>query len=307
MGAIIAAAYVLGEFSRVDSESYSSRVYQPARDHLSPQHPRRVLPRSLPYEPYCDAPATLDDADLCAQWASVQSVEEGNRLSRVALTINFFEAAGLLLSLIFTAWAALAAAKATRIAEASIKDSEMALSLAKQSAEAAQQQVMVAQTTAKQQLRPYLTCKNTQLSIRDDDDYVLTTELDNIGETPATITRVEVRVAWCADGKIFDLGGSSSEDSFKLVKNHPIVLPAEVPFGDIDHEIAGKLIVVCEVSYTDIFGDSHTENEAWQSPKDFLVTEEDFPISPNLDSYMRTLKLVAESEPGTLKQKMHVS
>lgn len=102
---------------QADKQAYADYKYQPARDHIDPPSDKSPHVTAYPYQPYCDEPKERDDADLCAQWAAVQAVNEGNRLSRLSIRITGLEFGALIVSLIFTGWAALAAAKAAQIAE----------------------------------------------------------------------------------------------------------------------------------------------------------------------------------------------
>ena len=121
---------------KAEDQPYPSYKYQPARDHLPWRAAKYPGIAPTPYEPHCDDPKERDDADLCAQWAGVQAVEESNRLARISLRITTLEFTALIVSLVFTGWAALAAAKATKIAEAATKDADQALEIASRSADA---------------------------------------------------------------------------------------------------------------------------------------------------------------------------
>lgn len=103
-----------------DLHSYPDYKYQPARDRV-PAFPEDASITPKTYHPNCDNPKDRDDADLCAQWAAVQAVEEGNRLARYSIRITAIEFGALVFSLIFTGWAALAAARAARAADDAIE------------------------------------------------------------------------------------------------------------------------------------------------------------------------------------------
>ena len=78
--ALAATGYQI--LDEAEKQPYSSYEYQPARDHLAPAPGKNPRVTARPYQPYCDNPKERDDADLCAQWAAVQAVEESNRLAR---------------------------------------------------------------------------------------------------------------------------------------------------------------------------------------------------------------------------------
>ena len=65
---------------------YPIHRYQPSRDSL-----KRIDIRSMSsahaYQPFCEQPTTSTDSNTCAQWSSVQAVEETNRLTKIALRI----------------------------------------------------------------------------------------------------------------------------------------------------------------------------------------------------------------------------
>lgn len=113
--------YVLWQ---VQQQSYAPDKYQPSRDaNLAiPAKDGKVATEA--YQPNCQAPQHYRDADLCAQWGSVKASEEGNRLIRVSTRVTYLEFVGLVISLIFTGWAAVAASKGTKAANLAVKQSE---------------------------------------------------------------------------------------------------------------------------------------------------------------------------------------
>ena len=190
---LIVAAVLNGyaEFNRAETSSYAELRYQPARDHLERFRAARSHRAAYPYEPYCDAPLDQGDSDLCAQWAAVQAVEESNRLSRLGLLLTFGESLALIISLIFTGWAALAAAKAARIAEEATEGSNKALAIAERNANAVSKHVEIAQDTANRQLRPYIDFSAFKFIVDDERSTEDTTVagfqvcIKNFGATPA--------------------------------------------------------------------------------------------------------------------------
>jgi hypothetical protein len=119
---------------------------EPSRDQAKPTEPSaarsvRQLPRTPKYEPRCDSPKDREESDLCAQWASVAAARranvigvEANHAARDANAVSadtlYWTRAGfvaVLATLLATAWAAWAAAKAATIAGKSLtlfQDSE---------------------------------------------------------------------------------------------------------------------------------------------------------------------------------------
>ncbi|SEI69053.1 hypothetical protein SAMN05518849_101569 [Sphingobium sp. AP50] len=149
--ALLALAHVgIDIFKSANRQEYPVRAYNPARDAIVAAPGKDGKMAAEAHEPYCNAPGNEGDADLCAQWAAVQSVEEGNRLTRISLWVSLGEAIGLTLSLFFTGWAALAASKAAKIAEESMADADQARDLARQSTEAAVKSAEIAQAALSQ-------------------------------------------------------------------------------------------------------------------------------------------------------------
>lgn len=194
-------------FVHAEAPIYPELLYQPARDHLEHPLANRSNRLAQPYEPYCDTPRNQDDADLCAQWAAVQAVEESNRLNRLGLLLNFGESAALVVSLVFTAWAALAAAKAAREAERATEGSEKALAIAERNAEAATRQVEITQDTANRQLRPYIDFLNVEIIVdseRSTPDITVAgfqVCFKNFGATPAYKLKRETIITPTWDGE----------------------------------------------------------------------------------------------------------
>lgn len=118
LGLLTAGYYQL---EKADQPSYAEREYQPARSPGLAVTVEEAEIASKPYQPNCQSPKNREDADLCAQWAAVQAVEESNRLTRLAMRVNGLEIAAIVVTLIFTAWAAFAAASASRVAQKSLR------------------------------------------------------------------------------------------------------------------------------------------------------------------------------------------
>jgi hypothetical protein len=118
------------------------------------------------YDPHCQRPRTKDDSDLCAQWSAVEAVKESNRVAQIALRAGAFEFGALLLSIIFTAWAALAAVKAAQAADRAVDETRKAAHL---------------------QLRAYITASKGKVRLhkRHPDVLMVQISITNRGQTPA--------------------------------------------------------------------------------------------------------------------------
>jgi len=122
ISALLAAGYYQLESS--EQQPYAQEKYQPARDARLPVPVKEGEIVSEPYQPNCQAPKSKDDADLCAQWSAVQATTEANRLNRIGLRVTYFEFSALIVSLIFTGWAAIAAAQQVRLSRLSLTITE---------------------------------------------------------------------------------------------------------------------------------------------------------------------------------------
>lgn len=124
VGLIALTIGVLGyrELQRAEIDPYPNAHYQPARQpSFPPGWPQIYDSKSSAYEPNCEKPGNKEDSDLCAQWSAVEAVNETNRLTRIALNVSALEFGGLLLSLIFTCWAAVAASQAANAAKDAVE------------------------------------------------------------------------------------------------------------------------------------------------------------------------------------------
>jgi hypothetical protein len=111
---------------------------------------------------------------------------------------------GLIVSLVFTGWAAVAAAKAAKIAEEATKDADRAIEIAERNANAAANQVEIAEKTAKRQLRAYLgVSKLTPVdAIGEQGLFLVRLEFKNSGQTPAYIQKCMVK-SWLGKFPIY--------------------------------------------------------------------------------------------------------
>jgi hypothetical protein len=91
---------------------------------------------------HCEGAKPHEDAATCYSRRSTEATERQSAEARISTKLGFVQAIGLLLSLVFTGWAALSAARATRIAQRAAADADKGLEISQKSADAA---VMAAQ------------------------------------------------------------------------------------------------------------------------------------------------------------------
>ncbi len=104
----------------IEKSNTAQQSYQPARDARLPTLAENSKIDPDGYQPNCEAPQNKDDADLCAQWAMVGATDRGNNLAASQLWLTFFEIVALIVTISFTAWAAVAAANASKAARESV-------------------------------------------------------------------------------------------------------------------------------------------------------------------------------------------
>lgn len=86
---------------------------------------------------HCEGAKPHEDAATCYSRRSTEATERQSAEARVSTKLGFVQAIGLLLSLVFTGWAALSAARATRIAQRAAADADKGLEISQTSADAA--------------------------------------------------------------------------------------------------------------------------------------------------------------------------
>jgi len=69
---------------------------------------------SADYERACNTPQSPEEADLCQQWRMAYATERMEKSAKKQLYATYAEIVGLLATIVFTAWAAIAASKAAR-------------------------------------------------------------------------------------------------------------------------------------------------------------------------------------------------
>lgn len=246
--------------NEAEEQPYPAYEYQPARDHLPWAAPKYAPVTPIPYEPHCDDPKERDDADLCAQWAAVQAVEESNRLSRIGIRVNALEFGALIVSLIFTGWAAMAAAKAARIAEEATKDADKALAIAERNADAAARHATLAEVTAQRQLRAYIVLDTAKVTVENGTVHTFL-KFRNTGVTPATHVRIAINTVaqfQYIPGWPIPYPETGIVTSPTIGQNHSSVIQGEMPLDDA-HQWGWNQGTACiwlagQAEYRDIFG-----------------------------------------------------
>jgi len=104
----------------IEKSNTAQQSYQPARDARFPALAENSKIAPSGYQPNCEAPQNKDDADLCAQWAMVGATDRSNNLAASQIWLTFFEIVALVVTISFTAWAAVAAANAAKVARQSL-------------------------------------------------------------------------------------------------------------------------------------------------------------------------------------------
>lgn len=198
------------------------------------------------FYPYCDRPPTREDAGLCAQWAAVSAAEEANRLSRINLHATLIQWLALIIGLGLSAWAAYAASKAAGAAEAGIEE---------------------AKRTAREQLRAYVGIEpapNTHNFILMSDQHLKCWFLiENLGNTPATNTRINITIAYVSEDTEIPL--VSRLDNFRISllpnKHRKMSIITETPIDDgMKSSILlhwAEIRVSGKIDYDDVYGLPH--------------------------------------------------
>jgi hypothetical protein len=82
--------------------------------------PEQEQPYSTDYRTRCDRPQDREEADLCQQWRSAQAAEKTAALAGRQFWVSIIESSALLVSIFFTAWAAVAASRAAGAADRAV-------------------------------------------------------------------------------------------------------------------------------------------------------------------------------------------
>jgi hypothetical protein len=100
------------------------------------------------YRP-CEKDRKNDNSDLCAQWTAANGAREAAYWAKLSFWTGLFGVVGLLVTLYYTRKAVLAAEEGT-------KDADAALAIARENANAARQQAIIAREAMEGQLRPWV-------------------------------------------------------------------------------------------------------------------------------------------------------
>lgn len=164
LGLLLLATIGYYRIQEAQSDPYPDARHNPARNASEPVLAQNQQVTPPAYDPRCQAPQDREDSDLCAQWSAVEAMKEANRVNQIALRAGWFEFIALLISIFFTGWAAIAAAKA---------------------AAAADKVVGVTEDTAKRQLRAYVSVEPCGITLPEDGVPRAPILVHNRGQTPA--------------------------------------------------------------------------------------------------------------------------
>ena len=192
------------------------------------------------YKPDCDEPKNAVEADLCEQGRMAQAAEDLLDRSDTQIRLSKWEIGGLLLTLVFTCMAALAAVIAAKAASVS---------------------VATAKETAKQELRAYLVMKDCKLRYVNHQP-IATVTFINAGQTPAR-NAMMVGVIHVITRPTTFLIATFHENVSKGTVGHDrsMLLDARKKTKMTVKENDGlktgthTLVVHGDIEYTDIFGD----------------------------------------------------
>jgi hypothetical protein len=129
------------------------------------------------YRAICDQPKNKDHADLCQQWRTAEAAETQVNLSAANLAL-------IIVTVIFTALAAISAGKAANAAHAS--------------AERATDTLRIMEETAERQLRAYVHVKALKIKNAKSEEWSPTVQVQfqNFGATPAYAVRQIIAIGW---------------------------------------------------------------------------------------------------------------
>jgi hypothetical protein len=172
--------------SEAQNGNQTTQKHQPAQTQQGPSI--GVVQQSVEYKPDCSKPPTNSDADYCVELRSTRATERQATLGLWQVVLSGLGVAGVVGSLVFTAQAAGAAAKAANIAERAMIEIE----------------------------RPWMIFEEAQIKWRDTpnntrlvNDWFVSFTFKNIGKIPAEILecclKIEAKLVMQA---IPDSGGS---------------------------------------------------------------------------------------------------
>ncbi len=138
------------------------------------------------YRAICEHPKDRDYADLCQQWRTAEATKEQAKWAFPQFSANVLTVLGLIATIIITVTGTKAATRAARAAEDA---------------------VAIAQNTAKQELRAYISVEARPWDIVEDEQnrmFLASVVYMNVGQTPARNIHYRHRVDIEADGAVID-------------------------------------------------------------------------------------------------------
>jgi hypothetical protein len=209
------------------------------------------------YQP-CGQPGSEGNSDLCAQWSAANAAREAAKWAWWQLWLSGFGVIGLVITLWFNF-------RALGIAERSEIETKDALAIAQKNADAAENHVLIAQDTAKRQLRAYVVVtelKRTEINGRQ----TVCIAIHNTGQTPAHNFVVGSSLRYGAPISVSDEIEpllQSEESKGTIGPGHPVSMTHDmVDFLRIEmlrplRTKRTELRIVGAIRYTDIFEDRH--------------------------------------------------
>jgi hypothetical protein len=231
-----------------------------------PFEPVQPVQRRITERP-CEPGQDNRQSELCAQWKAADAATDAAYWAWASFWLGLAGTVGLIATLYYTRKAVLAAEEAT-------KDADKALEIAARNADAAAQQVTVAQSTARHQLRAYIGVAKVTLDVSSSnmimDRITVTVALKNFGQTPARVHTFlwltihdeakEFSVPEHVPPREYLAPGATTE----------IVQRLSPPSDDSERLRNGqaRLHAIARFEYEDIFGADHGHSISWISAGD---------------------------------------
>lgn len=186
-----------------------------------------------------DDPKRGPESDRCQQWRMAIAAEKQADLTETFLATTVVEIGALLLTLLATAWAAVAASRAAKAAQSSVE---------------------VASQVAEKQLRAYVVVKKCVLNYEGREPKA-TVFVTNCGQTPAERVIIVGGIYIIERPTTFvSVNFADNLSKGTLGRDRVFELPVGMKKPITDAEIDGlqggthTLVVVGEIEYTDVFG-----------------------------------------------------
>lgn len=211
------------------------------------------------------------DSDLCAQWKaadaafdSARAAERQTIIGWIGLLLGSITMAAAIAAAMYAKRAAIATEATVGIATDAATGAAEALNIAARNADAAQEQVEVAQMTAKRQLRAYVSITDTEIAPHMLNCVTATAKFINNGETPAINLQARLWISILPGNNFFPLqliehpvGETDSRAILGKGGENQIIHITEILQGLTSHEIFnGEYVVIAYgwITYDDIFG-----------------------------------------------------